>query len=42
MSRHSERCIPQALQDPANYRTLIYGALGQRLVFIDVERLAGI
>ena len=34
--------VAQALQDLANYRALVDRALGQRLIFINVNRFTGI
>ncbi len=41
--RSRSKCrVPQALQNLTNHRALVDRALGQRLIFINVNRLAGI
>jgi len=42
VSCHGECRIPQALQDFADHRAFVDRALGQRLIPVDMDRLAGI
>jgi hypothetical protein len=41
VGRHGERGIPEALQDSTDYGTFVDGALGERLILVDMQRLAG-